>query len=145
MIEIKIIASELTYKVRQPILRPGKLIESCRFEGDDLNTTIHFGLYKNDELIGVVSVFEVQNENFGNKKQYQVRGMAILENEQQNGYGNLLMTEVEKLALHNNVNIIWFNAREKAVSFYKKSGYETFGTEFDIIGIGTHFVMWKQI
>jgi predicted GNAT family N-acyltransferase len=145
MIEIKIITPELTYKVRQPVLRPGKPIESCRFEGDDLNTTIHFGLYKNNEIIGVVSVFEVQNENFGNKKQYQVRGMAILESEQQNGYGNLLMTEVENLAQHNNVDIIWFNAREKAVNFYKKLGYATFGTEFDIVGIGTHYIMWKQI
>lgn len=145
MIEIKIIASELTYKVRQPVLRPGKPVESCRFEGDDLNTTIHFGLYKNNEMIGVVSVFEVQNENFGNKKQYQVRGMAVLESEQQNGYGNFLMTEVENLAQHNNVDIIWFNAREKAVNFYKKLGYETFGTEFDIVGIGTHYIMWKQI
>ena len=145
MVEIKKVASELTYKVRQPVLRAGKPIESCRFEGDDLNTTTHLGLFKNNEIIGVVSVFEVQNENFGSKKQFQVRGMAILETEQQNGYGNLLMLEVEKLARHNKVDIIWFNAREKAVNFYKKLGYETFGTEFDITGIGTHYVMWKQI
>lgn len=145
MIEIKIIASELTYTVRGPILRPGKPIESCRFEGDDLSTTIHFGLFKDREMIGVVSVFEVKNKNFEAEKQYQVRGMAVLENQQQQGYGNILMDEVEKLAQHNKVGVIWFNAREKAVNFYKKLGYETFGTEFDIMGIGTHYIMWKQI
>ena len=145
MIETKLIPSELTYIVRQPVLRAGKPIESCRFDGDDLSTTVHIGLYKNNEIIGTVSIFEAKNKNFDFEKQYQVRGMAVLENEQHNGYGNYLMTEVEKLAQHNKIELVWFNAREKAINFYKKLGYETFGTAFDIPEIGTHYVMWKQI
>lgn len=145
MIEIKKIPSELTYIVRQPVLRAGKPIESCRFDGDDLYTTTHLALYKNSEIIGVVSVFEAKNEHFDSEKQYQVRGMAVLDKEQHNGYGNYLMNEVEKLAQHNKVALIWFNARENAVNFYKKLDYTIFGTAFDIAGIGTHYVMWKQI
>lgn len=145
MIETKTIPSELTYIVRQPVLRPGKPIESCHFEGDDLHTTIHFGLYKDSVLVGVVSVFEAKNNHFESETQYQVRGMAILDSEQQKGYGNFLMAEVEKLAQDNKVNIIWFNARESAVNFYKKLDYQIFGTAFDVVGIGTHYIMWKQI
>ncbi|MFC4817858.1 GNAT family N-acetyltransferase [Flavobacterium sp. GCM10023249] len=145
MIETKTITSELTYIVRQPVLRPGKPIESCHFEGDDLHTTIHFGLYKDSALVGVVSVFEAKNNHFESETQYQVRGMAILDSEQQKGYGNFLMAEVEKLAKNNKVKIIWFNARESAVNFYKKLDYQIFGTAFDVVGIGTHYIMWKQI
>ncbi|MFC7774332.1 GNAT family N-acetyltransferase [Flavobacterium sp. GCM10027622] len=145
MIETKTIPSELTYIVRQPVLRPGKPIESCHFEGDDLHTTIHFGLYKDSVLVGVVSVFEAKNNHFESETQYQVRGMAILDSEQQKGYGNFLMAEVEKLAKNNKVKIIWFNARESAVNFYKKLDYQIFGTAFDVVGIGTHYIMWKQI
>lgn len=145
MIEIKKITSTETYAVRQPVLRPGKPIESCRFEGDDLKTTTHFGLFKEQILIGVVSVFEVLHKDFKTKKQFQVRGMAILENEQHKGYGNLLMTEVEKLAQENKIEIIWFNAREKAVMFYQKLGYAILGTLFDIPNVGPHYVMWKQL
>ncbi|MCL9808027.1 GNAT family N-acetyltransferase [Flavobacterium luminosum] len=145
MIEIKKITATETYAVRQPVLRPGKPIESCQFEGDDLKTTTHFGLFKEQTLIGVVSVFEVTHKDFEAKKQFQVRGMAILENEQNKGYGNLLITEVEKLAHKNKIEIIWFNAREKAVNFYQKMGYTILGTLFDIPNVGPHYVMWKQL
>jgi len=47
MIQIKEIPSKETYIVRQPVLRKGKPIESCIFEGDDLETTYHFGLFDN--------------------------------------------------------------------------------------------------
>ncbi|WP_227871652.1 hypothetical protein [Flavobacterium kingsejongi] len=43
---IKKITSEATYAVRQPVLRAGMPLESCIFDGDDLNTTEHFGYLK---------------------------------------------------------------------------------------------------
>lgn len=36
---IKKIAAAETYSVRLPVLRKGKPIESCRFDGDDLETS----------------------------------------------------------------------------------------------------------
>lgn len=36
---IKKIAALETYSVRPPAIRKGKPIESCRFDGDDLETT----------------------------------------------------------------------------------------------------------
>lgn len=40
MIQIKEIPSKETYIVRQPVFRKGKLIESCIFEGEDLETIL---------------------------------------------------------------------------------------------------------
>lgn len=77
MIEIKEIPTELTFIVRQPVLRPGKPIESCHFEGDKLNTTTHYGIFIANEVVGVVSVFLNSNANFMETKQFQLRGMAI--------------------------------------------------------------------
>lgn len=39
--------------------------------------------------------------------------------------------------------IIWLNAREKAVSFYKKMGYQKIGQPFTIGDIGIHYVLVK--
>lgn len=39
---IKKISSSETFLVRQPVLRAGKPLESCRFDGDDLEITHHF-------------------------------------------------------------------------------------------------------
>lgn len=54
---IKEISSRETFILRHPLLRKGKTIETCHFEGDDLQTTHHFGLFDNSDLIGIISLF----------------------------------------------------------------------------------------
>lgn len=145
MIQIKSIISSHTHAVRQPVLRPGKPIDTCIFDGDDLETTKHFGLFLNGDLIGVISVFENKNSTFSNLNQLQIRGMAILKECQGKGYGRLLINEAENYAKKVKSDLIWFNARENAVNFYKILGYQIYGSLFDIAGIGLHYVMCKQI
>ena len=59
----KITASE-TIAVRHPVLRNGKPVESCRFDGDDLETTQHFGYFDGGKLVGVISLFLHSNLQF---------------------------------------------------------------------------------
>ncbi len=139
------ISAKETYLVRQEILRPGLSIDSCIFTNDNAKTTFHLGYFIDNNLTGVVSVFLNSNDNFITEKQYQIRGMAILKNYQKNGIGKQLVLEAEKIIIQKQVNFIWFNARESAVDFYKKLGYHTFGTRFDINGVGPHFLMYKHL
>lgn len=145
MLVIKTISAAATFSVRHPVLRKRKPIESCQFDGDDLATTQHFGLYEGDELQGVISIFDQANPLFKESKQRQIRGMAVLESKQRLGYGKLLVQHCEAQLAGGNANLIWFNARENAVDFYKKMGYTTMGTPFEIKGIGWHYVMFKKI
>jgi hypothetical protein len=80
MIQIKEIPSKETYIVRQPVLRKGQPIESCIFEGDDLETTYHFGLFDNKILTGIVSLFEKINPIFAGQNQAQIRGDGSFRN-----------------------------------------------------------------
>ena len=132
-----------TYSVRNEVLRKGKPIETCYFEGDNAETTMHFGLEHHTEIIGVVSVYQVNNKLFDAEIQFQIRGMAVLETHQHKGYGALLIERAEKYCFVKNASVIWFNAREKAVPFYKKKGYTSIGDSFEIPEVGTHFVMFK--
>ena len=91
MIEIKKISDFETIIVRHPVLRAGKPIESCHFDGDDLPTTSHFGLNLHNQLIAVISAFEVKNKLFTEENQYQIRGMAVLEEFQKRGFGEQLL------------------------------------------------------
>ena len=140
---IKEIQSSETYLVRQEELRKGKPLETCHFEGDDEKTTKHFGIELNEKIIGIVSVYQVNNKFFDAEIQFQIRGMAVLERHQQKGYGALLIERAEKYCFEKNASVIWFNAREKAVPFYKKKGYITIGDSFEIPEVGTHFIMFK--
>jgi hypothetical protein len=49
-----------TFPVRSAVLRIGKPIESCFFLGDDAPDTSHFGLFTDDNLIGVASLFKTE-------------------------------------------------------------------------------------
>lgn len=145
MQKIKEINALETYPVRHPVLRPGKPLESCHFDGDDLTTTKHFGFYENNNLAGVISLFEAKNTVFANEKQFQIRGMAILKNQQKKGIGVKLMLHTESYVVAKNESFIWFNAREIAVGFYSKLGYGIFGKAFEIPGVGTHYIMFKTL
>ena len=145
MMEIKKIGAIETYSVRQPVLRSGKPAESCHFEGDNFETTCHFGYFEEDHLLGVISLFESKNLTFPEQNQFQIRGMAVLSNQQKKGIGEKLIKSVIKLANENEKKIIWFNSRKNAVQFYEKLGFHKFGAAFEIEGIGTHLLMYLKI
>lgn len=143
MFTIKSISPQETYAVRQPVLRPGKPVSSCVFDGDDLPTTLHFGIYSNDLLAGIISVFKANHELFSESEQYQIRGMAVLYAYQKQGLGEKLVRHAEDYIAKNGGKLIWFNAREVAVGFYERMGYTITGDAFNIADIGPHYVMFK--
>ena len=141
---IKKIAATETYSVRLPVLRKGKPIESCHFDGDDLESTQHFGLYLSQELVGIISLFKKSNSTFSKKNQYQIRGMAVLENYRKKDFGKALIIHIEEECKNQGVNLLWFNARMEAVGFYETMGYQKEGTPFEIPDVGEHIVMFKK-
>ena len=132
-----------TFPVRSAVLRQGKPIETCFFLGDDAVDTTHFGLFNENKLIGVASLFKKNNENFDQKNQFQLRGMAILKEYQSSGFGKLLIEEIFNFIKINQTELLWFNARETAVPFYEKQGCIKKGASFEIPEIGSHFLMYK--
>jgi ribosomal protein S18 acetylase RimI-like enzyme len=145
MLFIKEITSTETFSVRHPVLRAGKPVESCQFEGDDLLSTKHFGFFTEENLIGIISIFKNNHPFFKNNPAFQIRGMAVLNNFQKKGFGKKLVNYCENYVKEQNSTLIWFNARENAVGFYKKLGYETIGDAFEIKDIGAHYVMFKKL
>ncbi len=142
---IKNISANETFLVRHPVLRAEKPIESCQFDGDALKTTQHFGLFIDEKLIGVVSLFNNKNTTFISPNQFQIRGMAILPKFQKQGFGKKLVNHCEEYIQNQKDTLIWFNARENAVSFYEKLHYKKIGDPFSITDIGLHYLMKKEI
>ena len=142
-IEIKQISAEATYIVRHPILRDGRPIEDCAFKDDDLETTVHLGLFFKSELVGCATYLQNRNALFSEENQYQLRGMAILKDFQGYTFGTLLLKHGEQLLTKKNVDRLWCNARQTATEFYKRHDYEIIGDAFNIPDVGTHYVMTK--
>ena len=143
--QIRQITSRETFSVRHPVLREGRPIEDCIFEDDDLETTYHFGLFLGESLVGVATFLSNKNSTFKENTQYQLRGMAVLQSHQNLGLGDAILKNGEQFLISKNIDMLWFNAREIAVNFYKKNNYQIIGKSFKIKGVGIHYVMYKRL
>ncbi len=139
------ISYQETYLIRQEVLRKGRPIETCYFDGDMEKSTVHFGFFQEGNLIGVISIFCTSSTLFQEQSQFQIRGMAVLEEFQHKGFGTQLVLYAENYCKEQKGEVIWFNAREKAVPFYKKNNYQILGDAFEIQEVGIHFVMYKKL
>jgi len=144
MIEIKRIAAEETHDIRHMVLRPGRPINECVFEGDTALQTFHLGAFMKQKIVGIAS-FMVDDHTKFNGKQIRLRGMAVLPKSQGQGIGRELVLHGEQLVKERDFDILWFNAREIALGFYKNLGYAIEGNAFDIATVGKHYVMFKRL
>ena len=140
------ITAEDTYAVRRPVLRPERPPEECVFEGDLDPSTLHLGIFVEQKLAGVASFMRNKSRYFDFEEQYQLRGMAVLPEFQKKEFGKKLLLEGENILKKKFPNLLlWFNARETAVNFYKNHGYETKGDLFMIPNVCRHIVMYKVL
>ena len=112
-IYIKPISKQIAWKLRHEVMWPEKDLEFVTLADDDAG--IHFGLFKDDVVVSVISLF-IKNE------EAQFRKFATLQSEQGQGYGSLLLNYVIQDAKNRGVKRIWCNARKNKVGFYKKFG-----------------------
>ena len=143
MIETKKVSVKEIYEIRKKVLR--KNIDlPFTFNGDMDKDTFHLGLFLDNNLIGIVSFMKsVCNDLKGN--QYQLRGMATLDQFQGKGYGQQLIKFGSEVLKEKQMELVWCNARVAAVNFYQKAGFKTIGKKFNIPKIGGHFVMFKKL
>jgi len=74
----------------------------------------------------------------------KLRQMAVDNAVQKSGLGNNLLSFAELIAKKEGFKIITLHAREVAVGFYKKNGYEIKGDRFTEVGI-PHYKMMKLL
>ncbi len=75
----------------------------------------------------------------------QIRYMAVKPNRRDKGLGSLILVALESYARQEGVKRLVCNAREDAISFYTKNGFESQGELSDQIGKNRHQQMVKQL
>lgn len=133
----KQVALQDVIPLRHEVLRPGKGIETCYFEGDEALTTRHFAWVDGDQVQSVATVMATSRQIFDESVPFQLRGMATNPRLSGQGIGSRFLQ-----ALHQELDASWWcNAREVAVRFYERNGLVRVGEPFDIPEIGPHYVM----
>lgn len=125
-------------RLRQQVLRTplGKTLEFDQTKTD--HTDWHLGAYHHAQLIGIVSLTPRVDQII------QMRQMAVNPYFQGSGIGYKLARKAEHMAGDNGYHLIYLDAREHVVAFYRKLSYQTSKGPFYKVGI-PHYQMFKQL
>ncbi len=138
--KIKKISSRQTHPLRHSILRPHQPIEEMAYPFDDEEGSRHFGAFMNGELIGVASIYPEAQDGQMAKGHWRIRGMAVDTSLQGKGVGRQLVQACLNYANEKSAQTVWCNARTPAIGFYLSLGFNKVGEEFEIEGIGPHYI-----
>lgn len=134
MSHIEQIPAELTWQIRRKVLYPGMDPEISRLPDDEQG--MHLGLFDNNVLISVVSLFK-------DGSSMQFRKFATIDEYQRQGYGSELLEYVLEVSKTEGCLRIWCNARKNASGFYSKFGFSNTDQAFQ--KNGHEFVIMEKI
>ena len=138
-VEIMSIEVSKCYPLRHKMLRKGKPLETCHFDGDNSKGTFHLGALVDKEIIGIISVYEKDLTQFKNSKGAQFRGIAVASKHQRKGVASKLINYAQKeIKKRTNPKYIWLNGRITANNLYLDRGFKPIGDQFEINTIGIH-------
>ncbi|WP_432713195.1 GNAT family N-acetyltransferase [Pedobacter sp.] len=113
-IQIEQIHPALTWRIRQEAMYPDLPLSTVKLDND--LEGIHFGLYADDQLTTVISIFEEGDV-------CQFRKFATLPEAQRKGYGKLLLQHIISYVKEHGAHQLWCNARVNVAPFYAQFGF----------------------
>ena len=132
---------EQYYNLRYEVLRKPWLQPKGSEKDDGDKSSIHRMII--DESNGkAVAVGSLQ---FNTSEEAQIRYMAVSDNYQLKGYGNIIVKTLEDIALNKGIRNIILQARENALKFYWKNGYEIIEKSYLLFDEIQHWLMVKKI
>ncbi len=139
-ITVRRVSADDVYPLRHRVLRPNQTLSDCVWAQDKDSETAHFGAELDGQIIGIASIANCPREQ-DHPNTWRLRGMATLPEIQGRGVGAKVLQACLAHAKSRCGVLMWCNARTTALEFYKRHGFETVGEEFNIEGIGPHYVM----
>lgn len=117
---------EAVWQMRQEVMYPAETIDFVKLDNDA--DGMHWGMYIEEELVSVISVFD-EGETV------QFRKFATKSISQGKGYGSVLLDFVMQQAIQQKKKSIWCNARLSATGLYEKFGMQPVGQTWNKYGI----------
>lgn len=129
--------------LRKAVLRPHQALSEVTYAGDQDACTIHGGLFCEDKLVGIASLYREGRP--GAETGWRLRGMAIDPQYQGQGFGRQLLAYLLPEARNAGANTVWCNARTSAIGFYTRLGFLQKSEEFEVVDLGPHVIMQIEL
>jgi ribosomal protein S18 acetylase RimI-like enzyme len=127
------------YQIRWETLRGpwGRPKGSERVEGD--KTATHMMAVDGDRIVGVA------RGHMNTDTEGQIRLMGVIEDYRSKGVGRIIMDEMEASLKNQGAEYIVIHARDYALDFYKKCGYEVTQKSYFLWNEIQHWKMKKDL
>jgi ribosomal protein S18 acetylase RimI-like enzyme len=127
------------YDLRWKVLRMpwGKEKGSEKDESDE--KSVHLAAFAGRKIVGVGRFYFVSEDKI------QIRSMAVMKEYERRGIGSRILKEIEERAAHQGAKYAVLDARENALDFYKKKGYEIKSKSYLLFGTIQHWRMEKKL
>jgi len=127
---------DLRWKIlRAPFNQP-RITEQDDLENDDFPIMVC-------EVDGIP--IGIGRAHFISEDEAQIRSISVEEEWSGKGIGSIIIKELEKIVVAKGAKRIIIHARDNAVEFYKKNGYQIVERSYTLFGVITHSLMEKKI
>lgn len=129
--------------LRVRVLRAGTPAKEANYAEDNYPDVVHLGIIEDDSPVATSTWFSKECPERAGIAAYQLKGMAVDTSLQSRGYGAALIRAGIALAQENNAHVVWARARDSALPFYEKCGFECAGDGFidEPTGMPHHIVV----
>ena len=143
------LAARDTHALRHQVLRPHQTLADCAYPGDEVQGAHHAGVRLGRPEAPLVAFGSIAPEadpsGHAVLGDWRIRGMAVHPDHRGARHGRRVLDALVAHARDAGGAVPWCNARERALRFYERAGFRTYGERFDIAGIGPHFVMARVL
>lgn len=129
------------------VLRNGTPSQDPRYADDDSPGSVNLGIFEGTELVACSTWMPKPWPLDPEKPAMQLRGMAVAHRLQGSGVGATVLAAGIERARIAGCAYVWARARDNALYFYERRGFETVGDQFvdDATGLGHHLVVQTLI
>ena len=110
--------------LRRTVLRAGMQTQDVAWPGDEVAGTFHLGIVEGGRVLAVSTWIPSELDG---EPAVQIRGMATTAESQGAGLGAALIVAGCARVAATGTAVIWANARDAAMAFYLRNGFEAVG------------------
>jgi GNAT superfamily N-acetyltransferase len=140
-----------TRPLRHAVLRPNEPLD--RLLDHEPDDAFAVGAFEHDQLLAIGFIAPASSPEEGDDELpkghtagvWRIRGMATVEHVRGRGLGAAVLDALVVHAIAEGAVLVWCNARTPARSFYQRAGFHVVSAEFEIPGIGSHYVMERAV
>ena len=150
--QVRRVSAEAVRPLRHQVLWPHKASpEVCVIPEDDDSTARHLAAFNHaGVIVGVCSLFCQRSARFpaaipAEEAVYRLRVMGTAPEVRGLGAGAALITKACEEAKALGAEWLWCDARQIALGFYERMGFEFLSETYDVSEIGPHRMMARRL